>query len=135
MLLASLGCAATVMLAMLPLLQNDNLARRIKAVSVERERIRMRERERLSAAQSSGNKPQLAPQRRRHVASRLVDTLNLTDWLSTETAKQQARQAGFRGAGPEYAFLAFRLIAPIAFFILHDLSTCSSSRISTTRRS
>ena len=47
-LLASIGCATTVILAMLPLLQNDNLDRRIKAVSVERETIRSRERERLA---------------------------------------------------------------------------------------
>ena len=30
---------------------------------------------------------------------RLVDTLNLTSWLSTETAKQTLAKAGFRGAG------------------------------------
>ncbi len=51
------------------------------------------------------------------MSKQIVDTFNLTNWLSTETAKQQLAQAGFRGANPEYAFLAFRLVAPIAFFI------------------
>ena len=46
---------------------------------------------------------------------RLVDTLNLTSWLSTETAKETLAKAGFRGAGAEYAFVAGRLIAPIGF--------------------
>lgn len=50
-LLASFGCAATVLTAFIPLLQTDNLSRRIKAVSTERERIRVRERERLAASQ------------------------------------------------------------------------------------
>ena len=50
-LLASIGFAATVVMALLPLIQTNNLNRRIKAVSSERERIRLRERERLATAQ------------------------------------------------------------------------------------
>jgi tight adherence protein C len=47
----------------------------------------------------------------------LVETLNLSSWLSTEKAKMQLAMAGYRGAGAEYAFLSFRLVAPIAFFL------------------
>lgn len=115
-LLASIGCATTVVLAMLPFLQNDNLDRRIKAVGVEREKIRMRERERLMASHS-GSKPQLR-MTAGGMSKQIVDTFNLSNWLSTETAKQQLYQAGFRGANPEYAFLAFRLVAPIGFFLV-----------------
>src|ERR1700722_15178193 len=91
----------------------DEDRRRIKAVSSERERIRARERERLLAAQSK------APLRVKPsgLVKQLVETLNLTSWLSTEKAKMQLAMAGFRGAGAEYAFLAFRLAAPIAFFL------------------
>src|SRR5271156_3863879 len=106
-LLASIGCAATVVMAMMPLLQKDNLGRRIKAVSVERERIRMRERERLAASQNSG-KTQLR-YNAGGVSKRIVDMFNLTNWLNTDTAKAQLAMAGFRGAGPENAFLTFRL--------------------------
>ena len=53
---------------------------------------------------------------RRDLVKQLVETLNLSSWLSTETAKKQLAMAGYRGSGAEYAFLAFRLIAPIAFF-------------------
>jgi tight adherence protein C len=52
------------------------------------------------------------------VSKQVVDTFNLSNWLNTETAKQQLAMAGFRGANPEYAFLTFRLVAPIVFFIL-----------------
>jgi len=112
-LLAALGCAATTLTVVVPMLQTDNLARRIKAVSDERERIRLRERERLAA------KDNRSPLRSRpgSVLKRLVDTLNLTSWLSTETAKETLAKAGFRGAGAEYAFVAGRLIAPIGFAI------------------
>jgi tight adherence protein C len=115
-LLASIGCAATVIMALTPFLQEDNLERRIKEVSVERERIRVRERERL-LAQQNVNKAQLRLSAS-GMTKQIVDTFNLTNWLSTETAKQMLAQAGFRGAGPEYAFLTFRLVAPIVFFLV-----------------
>jgi tight adherence protein C len=112
-LLASLGCAATALTVVVPMLQTDNLSRRIRAVADERERIRLRERERLAA---KDNRTQLRS-RPSSALKRLVDTLNLTSWLSTETAKETLAKAGFRGAGAEYAFVAGRLIAPIGFAI------------------
>jgi len=112
-LFAAVGSAATVLTAAMPWLQPDTLSRRIKAVSSERERIRARERERLQAAQ---NKTTLRV-KPSGLVKQLVETLNLTSWLSTEKAKIQLAMAGFRGVGAEYAFLAFRLAAPIAFFL------------------
>ena len=102
-LFAAIGSAATVLTAAMPWLQPDTLARRIKAVSSERERIRARERERLLATQ---NKSTLRV-RPTGLVKRLVETFNLSSWLSTEKAKTQLAMAGFRGAGAEYAFLPF----------------------------
>jgi len=110
-LLAALGCAATAVTVIVPMLQTDNLSRRIRAVGDERERIRQRERERMAA---KNTKAQLR-YRPSTALKRLVDTLNLTSWLSTETAKETLAKAGFRGAGAEYAFVTGRLIAPIGF--------------------
>src|SRR5208282_1101873 len=113
-LLAAAGVAATVVAVASPWLQTDALSRRIKAVSTERERIRARERERLRSAQTKSAlraKPS-------GIVKQLVETLNLSRWLSTEKAKTQLAMAGYRGAGAEYVFLAFRLIAPIAFFLI-----------------
>jgi tight adherence protein C len=112
-LFAAIGSAATVLTAAMPWLQPDTLARRIKAVSSERERIRARERDRLIAAQ---NKTTLRV-KPSGLAKQLVDSLNLSSWLSTEKAKTQLAMAGFRGVGAEYAFLAFRLISPLGFFL------------------
>jgi tight adherence protein C len=112
-LLAALGSAATVVPAATPWLKPDTLRSRIKAVSTERERIRIRERERMLSIQ---NKTALRT-KPRGLIKQLVEKLSLSKWLSTETAKSQLAMAGFRGAGAEYAFLAFRLVAPIAFFV------------------
>ena len=113
-LLVSVGCATTVLLGFMPLLQKDDMARRMKAVSSERERIRLRERERMAAV----NAPRLSLRYKTGgMSKRLVDMLNLDSWLNTETAKMKLAMAGFRGQGAENAFLAYRLAAPIVFFI------------------
>jgi tight adherence protein C len=111
-LLVALGCAASVLTIAMPLLQTDNLGRRMKAVGSEREKIRQRERERLSTNKS---KPALRHEPKR-LFKQVVDRFNLASWLGTENAKQQLAMAGYRGAGAEYAFLFFRLVTPIAFF-------------------
>jgi len=112
MLFAAIGSAATVLTAAMPWLQPDTLSRRIKAVSSERERIRARER--LVASQSKGT----LRVRPTGLVKQLVETLNLSSWLSTEKAKIQLAMAGYRGAGAEYTFLSFRLVAPITFFLV-----------------
>src|SRR5450755_256079 len=116
-ILVSLGCAATVLTLAMPLLQTDNLGRRMKAVSTERDRIRQRERERMAAGQQQQTKVALrvAPKR---LFKSVVDRLNLTSWLGTEQAKTQLAMAGYRGAGAEYTFLFFRLVTPILLFLV-----------------
>src|SRR6204780_918487 len=124
-LFAALGSAATVLTAAMAWLQPDTLSRRIKAVSSERERIRARERERLGASQSKGTlggRPTGLAKRLGETPNRLVKELGETrkpsSRLSTEKAKIQLAMAGYRGAGAEYAFLSFRLVAPITFFLV-----------------
>ena len=51
MLFAAVAAAATVLTLAMPLFASDNLGRRMKAVALEREKIRQRERERMVAGQ------------------------------------------------------------------------------------
>jgi tight adherence protein C len=104
----------TLLTVVVPLLQGDNLSRRIKSVGSERERIRQRERERMAA---SHNKTRLRG-RQSTVIKSIVDSLSLTSWLGTEKAKETLAMAGFRGVGAEYAFLTFRFVAPITFALV-----------------
>jgi tight adherence protein C len=112
-LFVAIGCAASVLALGMPLLQTDNLSRRMKLVGSERERIRARERERLAAGQQKATL-RYEPKR---LFKDVVDRLNLSSWLGTEKAKQQLSMAGYRGVGPEYTFLFFRLVTPIVFFV------------------
>ena len=112
-LLASIGCAATVLSLAGPYLQNDVLGKRMKAVGSERDLIRMRERERLNQGQSKAK----LRVKTSNLAKDIVDRFSLQSWLGTETARKQLANAGFRGGGAEYTFLAFRMIMPIVLFI------------------
>lgn len=112
MVLVGIATAATVFTVALPLLEGDNLQKRMKAVAVERDRIRTRERERLMKGQ--GQKASLRQTPKAYMKD-VVERFKLNDWLGTESAKLQLTRAGYRGQQAEIAFLFFRLVMPIAF--------------------
>jgi tight adherence protein C len=112
-LMIAVATAATIITVGLTFVEGDGLARRMKAVSVEREAIRARERERF-------NKNTKVSLRQEQVAymKNVVDRLNLSSWLGTDTAKMRLAMAGYRGKQAETAFLFFRLVAPIVMFFI-----------------
>jgi tight adherence protein C len=109
MILATVAAMATVITVAMPLLQTDNLQRRMRSVATEREKIRARERERLNAQEKK------ATLRQTHKAymKDVVDQFNLGKWLGTVDAKQKLAMAGFRGPQAEIGFLFFRMVMPI----------------------
>ena len=110
MLLAAVAGVATVLTLAMPLLSPDTLSNRMKAVSVEREKIRQRERERLARGEKEKVNLRQSP---KQYMSRVVERFNLTKWLAQEAAREKLVQAGFRGQAPYVTFLFFRMIAPV----------------------
>ncbi|MBV8427985.1 MAG: type II secretion system F family protein, partial [Hyphomicrobiales bacterium] len=113
-LMVAVATAATIITLGLTFVEGDNLTRRMRAVSVEREAIRARERNRLS--KNAGPKVSLRQQPTAYM-KKVVDRLNLSTWLGTETAKIRLAMAGYRGKQAETAFLFFRLVSPISLFL------------------
>ena len=114
-LLAAVAVIATVLTLAMPMLQTDKLGNRMKAVSVERERIRQRERERMAR----GEKEKIAlRQSPKQYMQRVVEQFNLSKWLAQEAARDKLIQAGYRGQAPYIAFLFFRMIAPVAAILI-----------------
>jgi tight adherence protein C len=86
----------------------DPLGKRMKAVALEREKIRQRERERMIQEQQ---KVSLRQSPKQYVQT-VVDRLNLSKWFGQETARLKLVQAGYRGQAPYVTFLFFRMVTP-----------------------
>lgn len=108
MALTAVAVAATVLTLAMPLLAGDQLNRRMRAVALERDKIRARERERMARGQRASLRPEP-----KAFMKRVVEQFDLARHLSTEDAKQKLVMAGYRGQGPMVAFLFFRLVMPI----------------------
>ncbi|MCC2097289.1 MAG: type II secretion system F family protein, partial [Hyphomicrobiales bacterium] len=85
----------------------------MKAVSTERDKIRMREREKMAERKEKGTL-RTEP---KALLRQFVESFNLAKWLGTENAKNQLAMAGYRGRQAEMMFLAARAILPIALFL------------------
>jgi tight adherence protein C len=109
MLFAGIAAIATVLTLAMPLLVNDSLDKRMKAVAVEREKLRQRERERMAQQ----DKVSLRQSPRQYMQA-VVNRFNLNKWLGQEEARDKLQQAGYRGQAPYVTFLFFRMVSPIA---------------------
>src|SRR5882724_5730879 len=112
MLLAAIAASATAYTLIMPLFAGEGLAKRMKAVASERERIRQRERDRLSKSEKVSLR-----QSPKQLVSKVVEDFNLGKWLAQEAARDKLVMAGYRGQAPYITFLFFRAIAPILLFV------------------
>jgi len=112
MVFAAIAAVATVLTLAMPLLAPDTLNRRMKAVALEREKIRQRERERLA----QGAKVSLRQSPRMYM-KRVVDNLDLNKWLGQDQARTMLMQAGYRGQAPYITYLFFRLAMPVIMLL------------------
>ncbi|HWV97134.1 MAG TPA: type II secretion system F family protein [Xanthobacteraceae bacterium] len=112
MLLAGIAASATAYTLITPLFAGQDLAKRMKAVASERERIRQRERANLARSEKISLR-----QSPKQIVSRVVDDLNLGKWLAQEAARDKLVMAGYRGQAPYVTFLFFRMVTPIVFLV------------------
>src|ERR1700744_2371607 len=112
MLLAAIAASATAYTLVMPLFASEGLAKRMKAVASERERIRQRKRDRLAKTEKVSLR-----QTPKQLVSKVVEDFNLGKWLAQEAARDKLIMAGYRGNAPYITFLFFRMIMPIAFLI------------------
>ena len=112
MVFAAVAAIATVLTLAMPLLATDTLAKRMKAVALEREQMRQRERERLPR----GEKIALRRSPKQYMQS-IVDQFNLNKWVGQETARAMLVQAGYRGQAPYVTYLFFRMLMPVVLLV------------------
>jgi tight adherence protein C len=109
----SIAIFATVISLAMPALQGDRLQARMKAVALERDKIRARERARLQAEGARGTLR--AKMSQRHIRD-LVEKLSLRRALADEKTEAMLLQAGFRGEAPMTVFLFARFVLPFVCF-------------------
>ena len=112
MMFAAVAAGATVLTLAMPFMSSDTLGKRMKAVALEREKIRQRERERL--AQSSKVALRQSP---KMYMKRAVDNFNLSKWVGQEEARVMLVQAGYRGQAPYVTYLFFRMTMPVVMLV------------------
>src|ERR1700716_2078956 len=112
MLLAAIAASATAYTLIMPLFAGEGLAKRMKAVASETERIRQRERDRLTRTEKVSLR-----QTPKQLVSKVVEDFNLGKWLAQEAAREKLTMAGYRGPGAYITFLFFPLVTPILLFL------------------
>ena len=108
---------ATVLSVAIPLLNRNDLGRRMTSVSNRREELRRKSREALAGRGTPAGGGTL-----RHTDAgmykTIVERLDLRRLLEDPKVVDKLAQAGFRGPGPVTTFYFFRFIAPFAFLII-----------------
>src|ERR1700754_1483691 len=112
MLLAAIAVSATAYPLIMPMFAGEGLAKRMKAVASERERLRQRERDRLSK-----NEKVSLRQAPKQLISKEVEDFNLEKRVAQEAARDKLIMAGYRGHAPYVTFLFFRMVTPIVFLL------------------
>lgn len=128
-----IGLAAfgTVLTIMAPLFEGDKLKSRMKAVSVERERLRAQQR----AALINGE-VKLRDRPKAGIVPQLVEALNLRRVFEAEASRELLRQAGLRSEKHLMTFLALRVIVPVvlALVVFVYTSTIFADRVAPSMR-
>lgn len=109
-LLVCLASVATLYALIAPLLEGDDLRKRMNAVANEREGLR-------KARMNQLDTPQGLRSEQKGFVKKLVDNLSLERLLAAPDLKDKMSQAGLRGQKPIYMFYMFRMIMPIALFL------------------
>ena len=112
MVLSAVAAFATVASFTMAAMTGDRTRSRMKYVSSEREKMRA---ERLAQLAEEGRQAKLRNQPKGFM-KQIVEQLNLSKLLETESTREQLKMAGMRGQAPVVAFLFFRLVLPFVTF-------------------
>ena len=99
-----------------PYFERGDLAKRMKAVALEREQIRARERARLNA-EAAQSKASLRTQNNTSVRQ-IVERLNLRAALVDANTMNRLKQAGYRSQNALNIFLFARFVLPFVFLAI-----------------
>jgi tight adherence protein C len=113
--LAAVCVFATVLTVALPMLQRDQMNRRMREVAIERSKMRsVRLAEMASKERQQGGRLRATP---KGFMQRVVDQLKLRERFDNEELRENLKRAGLRGQANIVSFMFFRVAAPVVIFI------------------
>lgn len=114
-LLAAVLAFATIVTLGLPLLKDDQLAKRMAAVTEQRKELRAHRMEALD-----GRRFALHPEEKPSTkwVTAFVSRFNLARLAESDDVRGKLMRAGLRGATPHSLFIFFRFVMPIILFVL-----------------
>ena len=111
-ILTAVAAFATVASLIMPFFAADRFGARMKYVASERDRLRA---ERAAALADQQRQARLRKEPKSFM-KQVVENLNLSKALETDTMRDRLKMAGFRGQAPIVAFLFFRAALPLVGF-------------------
>lgn len=109
---AAIAMFATVVAVLLPTLQRDRLPGRMRAMAIERDKLRN---QRLTDLKAGKGGLRSTPTQ---AFVDIVDRFNLRAAFDTDEQREKLKMAGLRGQAPLVTFMAFRLVMPIILVLV-----------------
>lgn len=106
---------ATCVTLLMPYLERNETAARMKSVALERDEIRARERARMQAESAKANQKVHLRNENNKSVRQIVEQLNLKDALADENTVNKLRAAGYRSQNALNVFLFARFTLPFLF--------------------
>jgi tight adherence protein C len=113
--LAAICVFATVLTIALPMLQREQMSRRMKEMAIERGKMRSARLADMATKDRQGGKLRATP---KGLMARIVEELKLRELFDNEELRENLKRAGLRGQANIVYFLLFRAAAPIVIFVL-----------------
>ncbi|HAH09275.1 MAG TPA: type II secretion system protein [Alphaproteobacteria bacterium] len=110
-LLAALAAFATILTLAYPMMEQDRLGNRLKAVAERREELRRQAREALNQRKQGSLRSTPVG-----FMKQTIEQLNLRNLLESPGSREKLVRAGYRGQAPLYMFMFFRFVMPFVVF-------------------
>lgn len=116
MIASAVAAFATVLTIVLPMLERDRTAQRMKVMATERNKMRASRLAELKSTDGGGSATlRQAP---KGFMKQLVDNLDLRSKFETAELKAQLKMAGLRGQGPLVTYMFFRVVMPLIVTVI-----------------
>jgi tight adherence protein C len=114
MVFAAIAAFATVLTIAMPVLQQDRSAQRMKAMALERDKMRANRLADMKGREIGAGKLRQAP---KGFMQELVDRFDLRSAFDNDEIRETLKMAGLRGQAPLVAYMFFRLIMPFVMIM------------------